>query len=219
MNTARSDQIAAARKSVIAVLLPAALMIGAILVVAFASGVHVSELLRDTTDILDAPWYVGLFSTVGITIWAASTAMCILVLSSVGLSSRSRILYAGAVVSLIFTLDDALLIHEVFQGKREVVVFAVYGAIAGWLFWRARHELVKSRNFGVLIVAIALLGLSLAMDFGRQGDLWDGRIPTTIGGVSKYLGAVMWITYFAGVCRNQIRTVAGTDTGEEFAGT
>jgi hypothetical protein len=206
VTTERSDQWLVTRRAILHVLVPAAVVMAGILMLAFVSGVHVSELLQDTTNVLDGQWYVGMFSIFGIAIWGACAAICLLVLASTDDPGQNKVLIAGSVISLLFAVDDALLIHEIFPGRRELVVFAIYGLVSGALLWWAREEIKSSPNLGVLVVAIALLGASVVLDFGRQAGIWSGRIPTTMGGISKYLGAIMWLTYFAGTCRRIIRS-------------
>ena len=169
--------------------------------IAKLSDVPVSSLLRDPNAVLDGAFYVGLFSTAGIALWAAAAAICVLLLSA-GVEGQPRtLLTAGAVVSLVAVVDDAYLIHETLP-VREIVVFSLYGFVAVVLFWRAWSYLIGRPNVSVFVVSIVLLALSLMLDI-NVFPIPGARIFEDI---AKFLGIVAWVTFFGGFCRDLITT-------------
>ncbi len=52
--------------------------------------------LRDSNAVPEGPFYVGFFSTIGIALWVAASAVCILVLSTGVSESPRELLIAGA---------------------------------------------------------------------------------------------------------------------------
>ncbi len=76
--------------------------------------------------------YVGFFPTIGVALWVAASADCILELST-RMSDRPReLLIAGAVVGLIAAVDDAFQIHETASAHLEIpepATFSLYAIL------------------------------------------------------------------------------------------
>ncbi len=190
-----------ALKPLLFVLLPVFVLMIVFLGFAKLSDVPVTNLLRDPNAVLDGAFYVGLFSTAGIALWAAAAAICVLLLSA-GVEGQPRtLLTAGAVVSLVAVVDDAYLIHETLPGP-AVVVFSLYGFVAVVLFWRAWSYLIGRPNVSVFVVSIVLLALSLMLDF----KVFTIPGSAIIEDIAKFLGIVAWVTFFGGFCRDLIIT-------------
>lgn len=202
-----SDHWLVFRRFALLVLVPAAIVMVGILAVAKLQDVPVSDLLRDASAVLDGEFYVGMFSTTGIALWAASAAICLLILASSPESSAVPLLVAGAVVSLVLGADDAYLIHETMKnyvGVSSYITIAIYGVAGIVLFWRARQYLMSTPNLSVFASAIVLLGISLALDFAGEAGLWTPPLAAVIEDVAKFLGIVSWLAFFAGVGRRLI---------------
>lgn len=186
------------------VLIPVFAAVAVILGGAKAVDIPITDLLRDTTAVLDGEFYVGMFSTTGIALWAAAAAICILLLSSGVPKAPRDLLIAGTVVSLMLAADDGYLLHEAikdFTGIPSVFTFTLYGIVAIALFWRAQKYLISRPNVSVFVVAVLLLGLSLGLDFSGETDLWTPPYSAVIEDLAKFLGIVSWLAFFGGLGR------------------
>lgn len=200
-----SDHWAVIKKPLLYVMIPVAVALAGILGVALWADVPVSDLLRDANAILEGEFYVGLFSVIGITLWIATGAMCILVLSTGVTEEPRRLLMAGAAVSLMAGADDAFQIHETvgnYLGVSDSVIFGVYGIVAIVLFVWARRYLASTPNISVFVASAVLFGISLVFDL----HLWEPQYSSIIEDIAKFLGIVAWVTFFGGVCRALIIT-------------
>ncbi len=190
------------------ILLPVASVLVIILGIAYTSNVPVSDLLRDPSATLDGAWYVGLVSIMGVALWAAAAAICLLSLHAASSYGERQLLIAGGATSILLGADDAFLLHEAIKnglGVPSPVTIAVYGVIAIVLFWRAWPYLRTRPDLSVFLVAIGLFAVSVILDAAGEADLPTPPYSAVIEDVAKFLGLVTWVTFFAGVGRDLIR--------------
>ena len=151
-----------ALKTLLFVLLPVFVLMIVFLGFAKLSDVPVTNLLRDPNAVLGGAFYVGLFSTAGIALWAAAAAICVLLLSA-GVEGQPRtLLTAGAVVSLVAGVDDAYLIHETLPVRG---ILYLYGFVTVVLFWRTWRYLIRRPNVSVFVASIVMFALAFMLDF------------------------------------------------------
>jgi hypothetical protein len=189
------------------ILLPAALFMLAALVLAELRDVHATDLLRDTTALLDGPGYTGFFSTAGIALWAASAAMCLLALSTHDTGDAKRLLLAGAVASLVLGIDDAYLGHETIKntiGIPSIITIGAYGLMVLYLFWRSREHLMKRPDLIILVAGVVMLALSVLLDAAGEADLPTPPLSEIFEDVFKFLGIVTWTSFFGRVARGAV---------------
>jgi hypothetical protein len=169
-------------------------------VVSLVTGTPPDELTRDPTSVIEgAHFYTGALSTVGLLLWAAATAVCLfgaVFLARNGGSRRStRFLFWSGLLSLMLTLDDALLIHErLFPwgfNIPEQAVFAAYGLFL----------LVYLKSFhGDLLqgdcLLLGLAGFFLAASLGIDQFVKIGRIGIFVDDCFKFFGVVFWLAFF-----------------------
>jgi hypothetical protein len=191
------------------ILLPVAFLMLIGLTIAELADVPVTDLLRDTTALLDGPWYAGFFSTAGIALWAATAAMSFLALSTHPDRGTAGLLIIGAVVSLILCVDDAYLMHETIKntiGIPSFLTISAYGLLTIYLVWRARAALLERPDVGILLAGVALLALSVLLDAAGEADLPTPPLSAVFEDVFKFLGIVTWTYFFAQVARGAIRS-------------
>ena len=190
------------------VLLPVAAVVVIVLGFAYTGDVPVSDLLRDPNATLDGIWYVGLLSMMGVALWAAAAAICLLCLDAARSRGEHALLIAGAVTSIVLGADDAFLIHETIRielGIHSAFTVAIYGLIAIGLFWRAWPHLRTRSDLSVFLVAVGFFVVSAALDAAGEADLPTPPYSSVIEDLAKFLGLVSWVTFFAGVGRDLIR--------------
>lgn len=194
------------------VLIPLSLVVVAALTAAYAADIPVTDLLRDPAAVLDAPWYVGAFSTIGVGLWISAGAACTLVLLALGVGDSTRLVLAGSVSSLILGIDDGLLIHEFLNfdlGVPPPVTFLVYGGFVLPLFWRARRQLVGTPDLAVFLLAVALLATSLGLDLAGELGLPTPPLSAILEDVTKLLGIATWLSFFGSLSLRTLEAELG----------
>ena len=190
------------------VLLPVTAVLVIVLGIAYTSDVPVTDLLRDPSATLEGAWYVGLVSIMGVALWAAAAAICLLSLYAASSEGERHLLVAGGAISIILGADDAFLLHEAIKnglGIPSPVTIAVYGVISILLIWRAWPYLRTRPDLAVFLVAIGLFAISVVLDAAGEANLPTPPYSAVIEDVAKFLGLVAWVTFFAGVGRDLIR--------------
>ena len=78
------------------------------------TGTNIAKLTLDPAAVLEAPFYVGFLSQLGIMLWGATAGVCILSAAAApSCAARMRaFLFGCGMFSVLFGLDDALLLHE-----------------------------------------------------------------------------------------------------------
>ncbi len=155
------------------------------------------DLLSDPAELTGAPWYLGAVSSLNLLTWAAGAAMYLVA----GVAGRTRSPRLGVALlglgflTLVFTLDDQFLVHEIFIpwifGLPETVTFAIYAAVLASLVLRFRVVLLRQPEMSVLILALVALGGSVIVDV--LGWEVGGRRLLEEG--LKMLGALAWALF------------------------
>lgn len=209
----RHQSFEALKRVTIWVIVPVGAIVLGILAVAKLRDVPVTDLLRDPTATLDGAWYVGMFSTAGVALWAATAAMCLVALAAAPPAQLKRLLVAGAVVSLMLGLDDGLLLHETIKnnvGVPSMVTVGVYAVVALVLFVPLFGYISSRSDFAVLLVALVGFGISVALDFGGEAGLPTPPLAEVTEDVAKFLGIAVWAYYFGGVATGAIHRDPGS---------
>ena len=180
-----------------------------------AADIPVGALTRDRVQLLGGPFYAGLYSTLGLLMWAATAAVCLFAASMLrggggggGRARREpRNMFAGAAaVTLLLLADDMLLVHEIvfprYLGVRDEVMLALLGSAALAFLFRYRRLIVE-RRCGYMAATMAFFAASLAFDaivpdgaFGGQYLIEDGF---------KMLGIAAWSSFWIQRCATELR--------------
>ena len=198
--TENRDRVETFKRLVLFVLLPSSALMVIALGIAYAGDVPVSDLLRDPSAVFDGPWYVGVFSTTGIALWAVAGALCLLTLAAEPSREARSLLIAGAVMSFVLGADDGYVLHETFNSEVGIpspVTVGVYGILAIVLFRPAWRYLRSRPEFIVFVTAVALLGVSVVLDFAGEAGLPTPPLSAIIEDVAKYLGIASWVAFCA----------------------
>lgn len=185
----------------------------ALLLAIFASTVKdipLDTFTQDPNAQLNAPFYLGFFSNLGIIIWSAAMTICFYAAyrMSSGSDSRSReFLVVSGFITLLMALDDLFQLHELVFPKyfniSDNMVYITYLNIYLIYFIRFRKQLLNS-DFIALGVAFFLLGLSTIIDLLPLPMPKDTFLEDAI----KLLGAVTWMVYYIRVA-NELTTRNG----------
>ena len=152
---------------------------------------------REPSEVLGAPWHIGLLVHAGLLVWFTSAAVCLfagaLLARLRGLEAALPLL-AGGAVCLFFSVDDGFRIHEDvvpgFLGVPKTLAYGLHAlAFGAWLL--AFREFVRRTDWPILALAVVLLAVSVGSDrvfeSNQQHLLEDGV---------KFLGIVAWTAYF-----------------------
>lgn len=173
----------------------------ALLLAIFAStmkDIPLDTFTQDPNAQLNAPFYLGFFSNVGIIIWSAAMTICFYCafsMPSVTDNHNREFLLASGVITLLMALDDLFQLHEDVFPKyfsiSENMVYITYLNLYLIYFIRYRRQLLNS-DFIALGVSFFLLGLSTII------DLLPLPLPkdTFLEDAIKLLGAVTWMVYY-----------------------
>jgi len=179
------------------VALPALLMVVASSVVAWLSDVPPADLTQDPAALVGYPFYLGLFSHLGILLWVAAAVIGAFAWAVLRSSDRERARYFGfaGLLSALFAFDDLLLLHEEVLPHRigidEFIVMGAYGLLS-LAFLMRHYARIVVEGPALLIAAVVCLGVSVLL------DLWDpSDVNVLVEDAFKLLGIGCWLGHFA----------------------
>jgi len=184
----------------------AAALIGLVLHIHATAEVSMGTLTRDPLS--GKPAYLGLLSQMGILVWAASAATCLLAAGVLRGAPESRFLFGAGILSLVLCLDDAFLLHDEvlpLVGVPEELIYAGHLGIVLVFLVAFRRQILRA-HYPVLLLALGLLGVSVVCD--AWGLPWLD--PYLLEDGAKFAGITMWTAFFS--------TVAGSLLGADRAG-
>ena len=181
------------------------------LAVRFFFRIPLATLTRDPLATLEAPFYIGAISNVGVLAWAAAATICFftscLLRHEAGqVAPRRFLLYFGLLTALLLA-DDLFLLHEdVLYGYLrvpEVVTFGVYGLLGAIGVVRFR-SVIRGTDVLLLGMALALWCLSLLSDL-----MPDARAQHLVEDGAKLVGILAWLAYLARASATFLRRARG----------
>ncbi|QMS89520.1 hypothetical protein HUN01_18770 [Nostoc edaphicum CCNP1411] len=173
--------------------------------VKFKAKVPTDYLTRDPSAIMNVPFYLGLFSNIGILFWCSSASICLFSYILLKKDIRAKeyssfFLFSGLLTSLLL-FDDFFLIHEsVFPDYlhiNEKIVYAGYIVLVLMFFLKFK-TILKKTEFLILLSAFMFFGLSIVCD-----NIFP-NIPVAIEDTFKLVGITTWFTYFARICLQRV---------------
>lgn len=165
-------------------------------------GMPWAHLLGDPATALEAPFYIGFVSNVGILLWAAAASVflfgALLLGRRGGDAGWRRFLLCSGLLAAWLGLDDLFLLHDVvFPELLSIPQPAVAGAHAALtlVYLACFAPLILRTDFLVLLLAFGLLAASLALD---QLDAVRALVPIAAAlweDAAKLLGIGAWLSY------------------------
>lgn len=133
---ARHDRRPPLWPAVLGAVLLTAVLLGFVALLTVWKDIPASSLTRDPVGTAGLRWETGFLYKIGILLWGATTATCLLggvTWKGVGnAGTLSAFLFASAALTLVFALDDVFQwrgeLHD-HLGLAEVAVFAIYAAV------------------------------------------------------------------------------------------
>ena len=192
------------------------------------TGIPIAYLTRDPAAAVGAPFYTGIFSSVGVLFWCSSAAICLF--SACVLYSRSNkkelatfVLCSGLFTTLL-VLDDFFLLHEEvfpdYLGIPQRVVYISYFIIS-LLYIIKFNKFIISGNIIMILLSFFYFGLSIVFDFFQGRQWYDSVYHLQFNFIAdgflvhhlledgfKFLGIVSWSAYFINACADQVRSLS-----------
>jgi len=172
------------------------------------TGVDLSDLTRDAVAVTDTHLYVGVLSTTGLMLWAATAGVCLLGAANLSKLPQHRgaawfLLWAGVLTALL-GFDDAFLLHErvfptYFGLPQKGVYIAYISMILGFLMFFF-HRILRT-DYVLLGMALFFMALSVGMD----EFIVYSRFETFVEDSCKFVGIVFWLTYFGWTSNKLVR--------------
>lgn len=169
-------------------------------------GIRPTHVFRDAREVMQAPFYVGLGSDLGIFLWVASASISLFTYFLLKKYARSvkipQFFLFSALLSLLLLSDDWLRIHELLEsefGINEKIVFAIHALSLLLFLVFFRDEIVHS-NYVILFIALGFFALSLIIDLPTVHFV--GKIFVEDG--AKVIGIATWMTYLSHTSRHFI---------------
>ncbi len=189
------------RPMIVIILAVSAFLIGIVLVFHFLGGIPIGKLTRDPTAVMEAPFYIGLFSQIGIFFWSAAAAICMFSAKVISKHPDSlkfkRFLFVSGLLTLLLGFDDIFLLHESvfpYLGIHEKVVYATYAGLV--LFYLIKfYPTILNTKYIFLIMALVFFALSVIFDKSSI----PGIDPYLLEDGAKMVGIVSWLAYFFSV--------------------
>ena len=155
------------------------------------------SLFRDVSVVADAPRFAGIYSQIGLLLWALGLGALFL---ATGLSrGGSPFLIGSLLLTFILMVDDTFLLHErageAFGGSMEKLVFVGYG-IALLVYLVKFLPVISGSAYVLLGLALFCFGISMGVDLVPQFALYIGRQGTfLLEDGAKLTGILFWTTY------------------------
>lgn len=165
--------------------------------------IPLDTLTKDPTAILNAPFYIGVFSNIGVMFWSGSVALCFFGAYRLSLIPAMQFQYyfmiASGCVSLILCIDDLFLVHEyIFPhyfaiGKNAVFLTYANLILIYLLYFR---KMILETEYVILALAFCFMGLAAI------SKIFPLPIPkdTFLEDSLKLFGIVSWFVYYFRTC-------------------
>lgn len=185
----------------------------------YSDQITLSYLTRDVAAIANLPFYAGLISQMGGLIWAASLAICIFAVITLGRQNQAfraprRLLFHASILTAVLLVDDMFQFHEEigedYLGISEKVTVLALASLGIFFLFANLREILTS-EYLLLGLALAFLGLSVFLDaadleeLGAVGRFFNDQLQTFAEDGVKFAGIVTWLVYFARYSYQRIR--------------
>jgi hypothetical protein len=171
--------------------------------------IELDHFTQDPSTIMNAPFYLGFFSYIGILFWAGTSTLCIFVrymLPDIENFRRQKLfLLASGLLTMLMMADDLFLLHEEVFPKylhiQEGIVYLIYVNVILYYLYNFRSEILKS-EFLVLVVAFGMIGISQFVDELPMPLPEDSFLEDAI----KLFGVMTWFLYYTRYCGQTLRS-------------
>lgn len=187
----------------IATYLPAAAMLAALATISIYTQIPIARFMHDSTALARVSPFTGLLSNLGILLWCASAAACVLsglTLHHTSHKAIARFLIASSLLTAIILFDDLFQFHEVlaphYLGLSETTIYVVHGLVI-ILYLLVFRRVILQTGYALLCCALVFFAISVAIDKGLARWPWKlGSLGALPEDGSKFLGIASWCAYY-----------------------
>ena len=161
-------------------------------------GMPSQKLFADVAIYTKEPLYIGLFSQIGLFLWASSATICFYcskVFEKIKKQNcLSRYLLDCGLISTILLIDDAFCIHEIvlpLKGIKEETILFLYLLIGFLLLIKHRNQILLIKK-EILLFTVCLFLTSLFLDI-LKFDFFIEYVD--IEEIFKFGGIISWVSY------------------------
>jgi len=187
-------------------LIPSTIFYTFLLIFFYLRGSNLAYVLRDISQSCGNIVSWGIFSNIGILLWASSASVSLFSFFVPIQSNKSRLnsfLLSGSIFSIILCLDDFFLIHERFINERLVSVFYVILSFVLLIkFWK-----IIRNNFFLFFLPSFLLGISLLIDNLQNLFLSHLLLSQILEEGFKFSGISCWLYFWIFISMKKIRSL------------
>ena len=180
----------------------------AVIIISTSKNIALDTLTKDPTETMNAPFYIGAFSNIGIIIWSGAAVLCFFTAMQIKDVTAFRedyfFLIASAFITLMLTTDDLFLIHEevfpkYFHVPENAVILTYINIFIIYLI--LFRNKILSTEFILLALAFTFIGLAKMSDLIPLPLKKDTFLEDAI----KLFGIVSWFIYFFRFCRQLLQ--------------
>ncbi|MGH2561836.1 MAG: hypothetical protein ACRDJH_22465 [Thermomicrobiales bacterium] len=203
------QQWRALRSVMVLIYTPVVIAFAVVVAIRIGTGIAIATFTRDPLAFTEIPVYTGVLSTLGVVIWSAAAAVCLLsyavIRNRAAGGASPHFLLAGGLVTVLLLLDDAFMLHEVVfpehLGVSQKVVYAAHAAVLLWFLVWFRSTILHT-DFLLLALALAGFGFSVGTDLTARSTPFAGLYVFEDG--AKLFGIVSWAAYFVMVSAQRV---------------
>jgi hypothetical protein len=189
--------------------LPVLGLLGLAWIISANTDISIRQLMQDPTTVLEAPFYIGLVSNIGILLWAAAAATCLFIPTFlprlINQETRLFLLASGLLTGLLL-FDDFFLLHDEILPIHLGISGKLYGIVYILLIllylYRFQATILQS-PYTILILALGFFATSAAVDLTHS--LIDNELAKSqtllLEDGAKLMGVAHWLAYFAVISR------------------
>lgn len=167
-----------------------------LLAVSLISDVPVRIFTRDPLQIVDAPFYTGILSNIGILFWSAACSVCLFTYFGYRAYPNSSFLLFSGILTLALLLDDFFLFHEVVYRNYlhipQKVIFTVYLISVIYMLFKFKTTIYES-EFVFLFSSLFFFFLSGIFDVIPQNYFTFHHL---FEDGFKFIGIIFWSVYY-----------------------
>jgi hypothetical protein len=170
-----------------------------VIIISTSKDIALDTLTKDPTETLNAPFYIGAFSNLGIMLWSGAAILCLFTAFHIrGISfyrEDYQFLIVSALLTIMLTLDDLFLVHEevfpkYFNIPENAVILTYINIFIIYLILFRKK--ILSSEFLILALAFFFIGMAKVSDLLPLPIKKDTFLEDAI----KLFGIVSWFIYF-----------------------
>lgn len=136
------------------------------------SGINMTTLSRDPSQLTHQPFYIGLLSNLGVLMWCAAAAVSlfssVLIRVKKGSAVEAKFLQYIGILTTILLFDDLLMVHDIIFPKylhlSELFVYFGYFIYMSCFLLKFYRFILEQTEYKLFILAFIFFGASIAMD-------------------------------------------------------